>query len=128
MRLELLDVVGRAHERQRDVVRPQFGRECEIGDILLGDRGKLRTGVRHVDALAGGECPRGQHPGEDFAGRDTFDGQARHAVADHDLRPLGRQGGEVREVDAHAIRRVGAIAATEDDLVACAQLARLRLG
>ena len=84
---------------------PSSAASVEIGDVLLRDRRKLRTGVGDVDALARGQRSRGQHPGEDLTGRHALDGQARHAVADHDLRALGRQRGEVREVDAHAVGR-----------------------
>ena len=126
--LSCCEVVGRADERHRHEVRSQLGREGQIGDVLLRDRRKLRTGIGDVDALARGQRSRRQHPGEDLTGRHALDGQPRHAVADHDLRALGRQRGEVREVDAHAVGRVGAVGAAEDDRVAYPQRARLRLG
>ena len=36
---------------------------------------------------------------------DALDREARHAVADHDLRALGDQRGELVELDDHAGRR-----------------------
>ena len=100
----------------------------QVGEVLLRDRGQLRAGVGDVDALARGQRPRRHHARDDLAVRHALDREARHAVADDDLRALGDQRGEVREVDAHAIGRLGAAAAAEDDRLARLQHARRGVG
>ena len=101
-----------AAERTNDSAmksRAELGREREVGDVLLGDRGQLRPGVGDVDALARRQRAGGDGAGDDVLPVDALDGEARHAVADHDLRALGDERGELVELDHHVVgRRAGA--------------------
>ena len=124
---QLLDVLGRAHERQRDEVRAQLGRERQVGEVLLGDRGQLRAGVGDVDALARPTA----RPG-DSARRDDLAGRRRRSTArrgtpspmtscERSVTSAAKCGKSTRTRS----RRLGAAAAAEDDRVAGRQRARL---
>ena len=122
---ELVEVGGRAHEREGDEVGVELGGEREVVDVLVGDRGQLGPRPGDVDALARGQRAGGAHARDDLALLDAVDREAGDAVADHDLAALGDQAREAGEVDHHAVVPAAAVAAEHDGLV---ELERARLG
>ena len=121
---QLLDVGGRAHERERDVVGADPEREVEVGLILVGQGWDRQVRAGQVHALAGRDQPAHLDPCDHARTLHRRDPRPHHAVVDQHL-AAGRDGlGDTRV--GHVQIAGGTLAGRgEDERVAGAHRARL---
>src|SRR6202022_4261088 len=99
----LLDVGGRAHERDRDVVDALLDAEAEILAILRGQAGHRHCQPRERDALVVGDHAARDDPAADLAAVDRLHRELDHAVV-HPHRITRPEGGEELGVVERAAR------------------------
>ncbi len=84
-RLQVADVGGRAHERQRHEIHAEPERELEIVDVLLRERRNRQRDAGQVHALVRLHLATDDHAAARATLLDVLDGQPDVPVVDQDV-------------------------------------------
>ena len=102
--VDQLDVVGRAHERQRDHVDPEPQREAQVVGVLLGQRRHAHRDVGQRDALVVGDRAALDHQAADVvAGRRSVTSTATLPSSISSRSPAAPPAGSLRVGAGHPV-------------------------
>jgi hypothetical protein len=99
-------VVGRAHERERDEVHVEVESKLEVAQVLLGEGGNGNGHPREVDPLVGLHRPADEHAGAGSAAVHLLDPQPHAPVVDQKVVAGPQHLGENGRADRQSPRPV----------------------